>query len=249
MNPPAQLKCRQSFQVASWDVDARNRLTTGAMGRFMQEAAETSASDLGAGFADLARLGQTWVLTGLLIQVRRSPRFRDRITVETWPRDIVRRRALRDFCIYDDRDQLAAAATSAWACLDLTSRRPVPPDPWRTTAWLTEDRALDREGDRLPPLAAPWHETAVPVRWGDLDLVGHLTNTRYQEILLESYPADWLQNRTIAEIELNFLAEGQYPDTVLSRRQEAVIRPETWLHSLVRTSDGAEICRATITWR
>ncbi|HOX25457.1 MAG TPA: thioesterase [Candidatus Krumholzibacteria bacterium] len=237
------------FQVASWDVDARGLLTTAAMGRFMQEAAETNARTLGAGFDDLQRAGQTWVLSGLLIRVDRYPRFRDRIRIETWPRDIVRRRALRDFRLRAETGAVFAAAASAWFCLDLADRRPVSPERWRTRPWQADERALDGDCGRLPAIADADAEVAVPLRWGDLDLVGHVTNTRYQELLMESYSAEWLRNHEIAEIELNFLAEGQYPDTLVSRRLAESGRPHAWLHALVRQSDGKDVCRARVAWR
>ena len=87
--------------VTSWDVDANQRLTTTALGRYMQESAEVNAASMGAGLEDLAREGQTWVLYGLLIRIARYPRFRDRISIETWPRELVGRRAMRDFRIRD----------------------------------------------------------------------------------------------------------------------------------------------------
>jgi acyl-ACP thioesterase len=238
------------FQVASWDVDAHNRLTTSALGRFMQEAAEANASGLGAGFADLLAAGQTWVLSGLLLRIERYPRFTDPIEVETWPRGIDRRRALRDFRMRDRSGRQFAAATTSWYCLDLASRRPVAPERWRTVDWLTSERAIDRDPARLPGAGdAAETEVAVPVRWSDLDLNGHVTNTRYQDLVLESYPDRWLRERAIAEIELNFMAEGSYPDTLLSRRHPDPTGEHAWHHGLVRRSDGREVARARVVWR
>jgi len=249
MSEPSALLTGEEFRVASWDVDARNHLTCSAIGRFLQEAAESNARQLGAGFADLHRAGQTWVLSALLVRVDRYPRFRDSIRVETWPRDIVRRRARRDFRLRDAGGEVFAAATSAWYCLDLASRRPVAPDPWRKVPWLADERALDRECDRLPAVPDAEVEVAVPLRWSDVDLVGHVTNTRYQDLALESYSADWLGRHEIAEIELNFLAEGQYPDTLVIRRAAEPGHPQTWRHALARRGDDQDVCRARIVWR
>lgn len=181
MSADHPLITRERYRVASWDVDACNRLRTSAMGRYMQETAETSSRSLGGGFADLARESQTWVLVGLLLEISRQPRFREQIAVETWPRDIVRRRALRDFRLRDEDGTIFAAATTAWYCLDLASRRPVSPERWRTTDWLSDLRAVDRDCDQLPAVTEPAAEIAVPVRWSDLDLNGHITDTRCSE--------------------------------------------------------------------
>jgi acyl-CoA thioesterase FadM len=246
--------------VASWDVDARGRLTTTALGRWMQETAEVNAASLGAGFDDLRAAGQTWVLVGVLMRLARSPRWRERVELVTWPRTLERRRALRDFRLHAPDGEVLATATTAWYCLDLTTGRPVDPQRWRTGDWPAGERATERDPARLPGLDDAGDEVteiAVPLRWSDLDLNGHLTNTRYHELLLESYPADWLAAHAIAELELNFMAEGRYPDTVLCRRdpeREGGDGPAdgptwTWRHALVRTGDGREIARARLVWR
>ena len=235
--------------VTSWDVDANQRLTTTALGRYMQESAEVNAASMGAGLEDLAREGQTWVLYGLLIRIARYPRFRDRISIETWPRELVGRRAMRDFRIRDAAGDIIATATSSWYCLDLATRRPASADRWHNGQWRADEHAHDRDPDRLAPLEAPDKPVPVPVRWSDLDLIGHVTNTRYQDLVLESYPEHWLRNHAVAEFELNFLAEGRYPDTLLSRRQADPGTPDTWRHELARESDGKVICRARVVWR
>lgn len=249
MSTENSLVTSQEFTVASWDVDAHNRLTTAAIGRFMQEAAETNARSLGFGFDELHRQNLGWILSGLLIRIDRFPRFRDTVRVETWPVDIIRRRALRDFRLLDADGAEFGAATSTWYCVDLERRRPVDLDQFRVVAWLSELRAVDRDCARLPAVENAEAEVAVPMRWSDLDLNDHLTNTRYQDLVLESYPEEWLRAHEVAEIELSFLAEGKYPDTVLSRRQQDNSVANTWLHALARASDGKEICRARVVWR
>jgi len=250
MNQRPDLIATVGVKVASWDVDARNRLTTSALGRHMQEAAEVSAQVMGAGYKTMLASGQIWVLSGLLLRVDRTPRFTDAITVETWPRDIERRRALRDFRIRNADGEVVATATTAWYCLDLASRRPVSPEPWRTVPWLTEERATDRDPARLPGAGdEPNSSLSIPVRWNDLDLNGHITNTRFQDLIIESYEPEWLREHSIAEIEVNFMAEGRYPDTVHSRRRRDDDAEQAWHHSLVRESDGKEMARGRVVWR
>ena len=252
MTDDPRLITTTAFTVASWDVDATGRLTTTAMGRYLQEAAEANAHGLDAGYAELRAEGQTWVLSGLLLEVRRYPGFTDTVTVETWPRDIARRRALRDFRLRDAAGETFAMAASSWFCLDLASRRPVSPERWRRIAWAESERATDRDPARQPALEGdPDDEVAVavPVRWSDLDLNGHVTNTRYQDLLLEAYPASWLTGHAVASIELEFLAECRYPETLQSRRQADPAAGGAWRHALTRASDDKDVCRARVAWR
>lgn len=237
--------------VASWDVDARNRLTTSALGRHMQDAAALSAERMGAGYETMLEVGQIWVLSGLLLQVERTPRFTEAITVETWPRTIDRRRAMRDFRVRNHAGQVVATASTAWYCLDLASRRPIDAERWRTVPWH-EERATERDPARLPG-AGPEPDASldIAVRWNDVDLNGHITNTRFQDLMLESYEPEWLREHSVAEIEVNFMAEGRYPDTVQSRRRrdDDGDAEHAWHHTLVRQSDGKDMARGRVVWR
>jgi acyl-ACP thioesterase len=242
------LLLRDRYTVASWDTDPRGCLAPSALGRYLQESAVRHAERLGFGMEALRQEGLTWVVGALLVRFTRYPRFHDEVVLETWPRGAQGRRALRDFRLLDAEGNELAAVSGTYSIIDLETRHPVTLERFHGRTWR-EVPALDRSPHRLPPLVGTAEATEIPLRWSDLDLLGHVTNTRYLDLALECYRAPFLREHELAELELNFLAEGGYPDVVASRRGPFAGPAPAVDHALTARSSGRDLCRARLTWR
>jgi medium-chain acyl-[acyl-carrier-protein] hydrolase len=248
MNTDGDLIHRDHYRVTTWDADPRGRLSPSALGRYLQETALNHADVLGFGMVDLHRDGLVWVLGSLLVRVERYPVFQQEVILETWPRGVEGLKALREFRLLDAAGEQLAAISGAYLLIDLRTRRATKLARFSERDWHGEC-ALDRGPRRL---AAPQEyvvERAVPLRWSDIDLLGHVTNTRYLDLALESYDAGFLAAHEVAELELNFLAEGTYPDTVLSRRAPDPADALAFYHSLTCRGGERELYRARLRWR
>ncbi|HEY5913672.1 MAG TPA: acyl-ACP thioesterase domain-containing protein [Verrucomicrobiae bacterium] len=230
--------------IHSYDVDFSRQATLEALCRHFLEAAWNHAEALGFGFSQLARDSKVWVLSRLLLQMRRYPRWGDRIGLNTWPRGTQSLFALREFELLDAAGQRIGGATSAWLILDVNSRRPQRVEKYLTPITPVSSTATDREPEKLPPCsgncASSW-----PVRYTDVDLNGHANSARYIGWLMDSYPADWHQRYAPSLVELNYLGESHQGDTLSLRTGQS--GPCEFLHSIVK-SDQQEACRARVDW-
>ena len=100
------------------------------------------------------------------------------------------------------------------------------------------------------------HEMTFPVRWGDMDAMGHVNNVAYFRYL-EMARVDWMhslggapdpkgQGPVIVNAFCNFYRQLEYPDTVLLRMY--VSDPgrssfETWA-TMARVEEPDVICAA-----
>lgn len=241
---------RDRYLVTSWDADARGQLATAALGRYLQETALHHADRLGLGIAALQGEGLTWVVGALLVRVHRYPVYEQEVILETWPRTAQGKRAPRDFRLYDEGGTELAAISGVYFLMDLASRHAASLERFAHRTWR-DVRALDRDAGRVPNLTEADAEIvrSLPVRWSDLDLLGHVTNSRYLDLALETYSPEFLATHEIAEMEANFLAEGRYPGAIRSRRSAAQGDATTFRHSLAREEDGRELYRARLVWR
>ncbi len=237
---------RETFRVQALDADAGNRLSPGALARFLQEIAAASADRLGFGYEALRARHHAWVLHGLRIRIAQRPGYHQTVHVATWPRELVRLLAYREFEVTDDAGRPVALASSAWVAMNTTTRRIARPDAYLDRPWRP-DRVLDRDPQQPPAVTAPDTERKVVVRWSDLDLNGHLNNTRFLDLALETFDDAWLLAHEPVELEMSFLAEGRRGDVLVSRRQRE--EGASFLHSLVREEDGKELFRARTAWK
>jgi len=69
---------------------------------------------------------------------------------------------------------------------------------------------------------------------------------------LEAFDLDFHRMHRLMEIEVNYLVEALYGDTLSAHCERAPQEREggsAFLHSLVRGADGLELCRARTIWQ
>jgi medium-chain acyl-[acyl-carrier-protein] hydrolase len=240
---------QQSFLVASYDVDPGGRLQPRALCAFMQEAAGQDIAGRGFSMRRLIDGGRAWVLHRLRVEVREWPRMGQGLTVETRPRRFTGAIAERDFIVRSAAGDELAVATSRWAIVDFELRRPVRlPDEVRAIP-ARPLVALELGPAALPEPEPAGIERRYEVRRGDLDVVRHVTNTRYVEWALESVPDGILDTHECAGFEIVFRRESGLGASIVSRSRELPgdFPAHSFAHGLA--ANGEELARAESRWR
>ncbi len=241
---------KETYQIRTYEVDCRNRLSILSMFNFMQDAASKHAQALGVSVRRLLSENYTWLLSRLKIKIASYPDINDRIQIATWPSGTQRLFALRDFELRNGSDQVIAEAVSAWLVIDVQRRRPVRILPF-------VDRLKPLEGhhvlpdtlDKLPGLKNRTYEKEFIARYGDLDVNQHVNNVSFVEWVVEGVPSSLLNTSALAQLEINFLAEAFYEDCILAACHPRDPGNSVYHHSLIRQQDGRELVRARSAWR
>ncbi|HEY9757979.1 MAG TPA: acyl-ACP thioesterase domain-containing protein, partial [Oculatellaceae cyanobacterium] len=123
----AGIPWREQFTIRSYHVGPTGLATAQSLCHFLQDSAANHAELLKVGGLDLAALDQMWVLSRLRLCLYKTPYWRSKIAVVTWPSTRSKGiRAHRDFQIFDaESNELLGEASSIWLLLDRQSRRPV----------------------------------------------------------------------------------------------------------------------------
>jgi acyl-ACP thioesterase len=240
----------ETYQIRTYEVDCRNRLSILSMFNFMQDAAGKHAQALGVSVRRLLSENYTWLLSRLKIKIASYPDINDRIQIATWPSGVQRLFALRDFELRNGSDQVIAAAVSAWLVIDVQRRRPVRILPFVDRLKPLEGRhILPDTLDKLPELNNRTYEKKFIARYGDLDVNQHINNVSFVEWVVEGVPSSLLNTSAPAQLEINFLAEAYYEDRILAACHPQDPDNTVFQHSLIRQQDGRELARARSVWR
>jgi acyl-ACP thioesterase len=239
---------REIFPVHSYEVDAFGILEVPALAGYLQEVAGAHAAELGVGIDVLMRQGLTWVLSRQRLVIASPIALGERVEIATWPSGIDRLTALREFEVRREDGTEVARASTQWLVLDLASRRPVRPEKVLDPRFPRERSApVAPPADGKLPALAHWDaERRFHVRYSDIDHNLHVNNTSYLAWALEAIDRDLWRSSRVAEIEAQFLAEGQAGSAILSRlarRGQAELA-----HSIVQEEDGRELARVTTRW-
>jgi acyl-ACP thioesterase len=241
---------REDYQIRSYEVDCRNRLSILSMFSFMQEAASKHAAALGVSIQQLLAENYTWLLSRLKIKIIAYPGWNDQIQVNTWPSGTQQLFALRDFKMNGIENQTIAAAISAWLVIDLEKRRPVRIAPFVERLKPIEgSHILNDRLDKLPALSNAVHEKSFVVRYSDLDINQHVNNVKFVEWVVEVVPTATLNASVLSELEINFLAEAFHEDQIIATCSPQDPDNTLFHHSLTRQQDGRELARARTKWR
>lgn len=234
------------FQVHSYDVDVTQRATVPSLCRHFLEGAWSHAEALGIGFNDLAKQGRVWVLSRLLLEIRRRPRWGETVIFRTWPRGIESVFAMRDFECADSGGSLHCGGTSAWLVLNQVTRRPQRIQGLLDNIPATSRRMTTRNPSKLPARHFNDASASWAVRPSDIDVNAHVNSVSYVEWMLDTYTLDFHRTHTLERLEVNFTGETVNGDIVNLFSEE--LAPAQWSHGIT-TGAGAEVCRGIFSWR
>lgn len=198
----------QTFRVTSYQTDLTARIKPSAILEIMQEMAGAHAELLNVGRSRLYPMGLAWVLTRVEVRMERYPLSGEIITVETFPMPNRRVFFPRYFIFKDEKGQTIGCAGSMWVVLDINTRK---------MANAAEIAAsMPDNSDLIAPMGMPatveevsgkvTESLRLPV-YTDLDVNGHVNNTRYLDWCCNALGIDTMRSHAMTQFAINFNQE------------------------------------------
>lgn len=242
-NTVGDITFKESFKIRASEIDFNQRATLPAICNLLQEIAGNHAQKLQFDITDLQQDELTWVLHRLNVKINRFPKWREEITIKTWPSSGDGLRAYRDFLITDKNGNVIGKSLSYWLIMDMQSRRPtrIPKEILQLAPDQT-DHVLPITKTKLPDLVNKDYAQQFEVRKSDLDLNQHVNNVRYIEWALSCLP----ETISVDEIDIQFMAESVLGDTILavSEKASSNSNASSFHHQIQRISDEKILAKA-----
>lgn len=166
-----------------------------------QTAAGMHAEKLGVSMGELIKNGKCWVLESVNCECLKPICPHDFIRVQTRFADPERLFYVRDYLITDMAGNALVRGSSRWLVLDLKTRKPLTNEVEYGCSGAFKPAPHERIRKKFDS-AEELGEYVV--RRSDLDVVGHMNNTRYADVVFEFFPRslDCLQIDYVKECRL-----------------------------------------------
>jgi len=235
------------FRIRSFDVDVDNKITLNSISEYLQEVAGDHANTMGFGYRQVVLQQMAWILGGIKIEILRYPIWEENIKIKTWIVNNKRFTSRRDFQWFDMDGNILINASTNWILLNTRHRRPVAIDSMNFEVSLhPEHLAIPLDVAHIRAKFEDAQHIEYQVRYSDLDMVGHMNNTKYIQLFLDYYTADFHKNHLIKSLDINFKNEAKYQDqlvlSVLENKDKHLIQ-------LKRKKDDKINCLANIVWQ
>lgn len=199
---------RQTHTLSDIHVDCFGRLKASVLLYLAQEAAGGHCIALHTDWQTLKEQNMFWAIIRHRVQITRIPMKGETITVETWPLPTTRSAFPRSTVAYDEKGQEVFRTIGLWVLMDTRSRKMI----------------LPAKSGILVPGTVRGGELAVPgslvpyggegraertVGYTDLDINGHMNNTRYMDWVDDLIPSAFHREHPLKEFTVCYLNEAK----------------------------------------
>ena len=198
----------ETIRIRTKDCDMNGTWRFSAILEEMQEAAGIHSTLLGCGRDQLLRQGVVWVLIRSEVRMDRYPAAGEEVTVETFHREARHGLFPRYFIMTDAEGNRIGAASTIWMLMNLETRESASADSVGVN--LPDNR------DMTPPIPLPApirplqgeaRQAAYRAVYTDLDVNGHVNNTKYADWICNQLGEQVLTAQEIGRMILDYNAE------------------------------------------
>ena len=207
------MKWTGDYRVNANDVDRNNVVSASNLLRYMQDAANSQMEDDGPSYMELMERGYSFLLSRIRLSSYRPLCSHDRIQTQSWACESKGMQFNRCYRILRD-GVITAEAVSVWALCSIKDRKLHRVSEFDFHYAQDEMIELDLPARfRIPDdvnLALVGERT---VEYADIDLNGHMNNTKYPDDLSSFLGTDMAGQRVIS-MGISFLSEAPLGETL-----------------------------------
>lgn len=240
-------KYQEHLTIKSYQANQYGQASIASLFNILIEAAWAHAQIMDWGYESLKSNNLLWVLSRMYFQVEKYPDWQDKLNLSTWSAGTDGMYAYREYLLENKQGEVLLRASSAWLILDMENHKIFRLSDFRATFPKHIDSKACRNPKRIKPDIHPEKMNYYPVLFSELDINKHFNSVKYVERVLDDFGIDFLNAHEPAELEVNYLKEGQDGDRIAVTRSQ--MSEKEYLNCLVRESDGADLCVMRIVWR
>ncbi|AWN61371.1 acyl-ACP thioesterase domain-containing protein [Streptococcus sobrinus] len=237
-------KYKLTYQVPFYESDINHQIKLPHLLSFALQVSSLQSESLGN--TDdwiLDNFNLVWVITDYELDIKQLPRYAETIEVETEAVAYNKLFCYRKFYIYGQDGQQIIEISSTFVLMDYDTRKVVT---------VKDEIVAPYESEKIKKLLrAPKYkaleeaeEALFHVHYLDLDMNGHVNNSKYLEWMYEAMDIEFLKTHVPKKIHLKYLKEIHYGKDIVTRiKQDGLISQHE-----IKIDQGLH-AQAQIEWR
>lgn len=198
----------RDVKILASDVDRYQHLRMSRIFQLLQELSIAHTEALGYPRETTLDKGMLWVISRMKVELDRPISYDEHIRLTSAPEKMLHMIYPRRYRILDSDGKVIGRAVALWMLIDAKNRRFCMPG----TTHVIIDGPDKPENETYPEglkSFTPTRETTRRVTYSELDLNGHVNNTRYLNWIDDLLPDEVHKKGSIQSIQLNFQKEIQ----------------------------------------
>lgn len=240
-------KFSKNYDVKNFQCGADSKLRFGVIFNILQDIADLSANNLGFGYDFCLQNNLGWVGANYHLKINRLPNKNEKFILQTWISETTLVSSIREFQAKTEQGEELFKASSQWALVSLTTKRPV-----KISQYLPKCDPLHEKMiiTSFPAILIPdthQYEYSFFVKYDEIDLYQHVNNSFYPLWASEAIPFDFRENHTISEIEICYKKPAIYKNEI---KIETNLQQNESLHLIYEANDKKNIfAKIRIIWK
>jgi medium-chain acyl-[acyl-carrier-protein] hydrolase len=229
------------WKILASDCDYQQKLKLSSLLRAIEEISIEDTTRLHMGREKTLDQGFLWVISRISLKITSLPEYDDHVKLITYPEKRVHVIFPRYYILKSALGKTYLEAESLWTLIDKNTRKPIDP---KENGILIRAFPFHKESEILPVIhTLPVLEsTTRKVLTSELDLNGHLTNTRYADWFMDAFGSQ-IAAKKLATFTLAFHQEAK-ADEVLTLG----MGHENSKAYLIGTKDGKDVFEISATF-
>lgn len=245
---------KRDFFISANESNPEGELAVNILVSNIIEVATAHANSLGIGNPSMEHLGAGWVLSRLTVEMQYYPPVNTSYSIVTWVESWNRHFSVRDFEILDSEGRTCGFARSIWMVLNTVTHenfglghlnlesRMISARPCPIERQLKHIEILKEEDEtRKNVLVANIPVEEYTFKYNDIDYYRHVNTVRYVTLLLNSFSLKDFDMMFLKRLELSFLHEGSFGESVDILRHDEPERQSGWNSSFSLLSHTKKI--------
>ena len=212
-------KYRSEYTIRENECDADYNIRLAALWDIMQDCADNHASILGFNHETMRTSGNFFALIRMDVHVKKYPKAREKIIVETYPVGVHKLFCVRKYDVFDEAGEKIAEGISLWIIVDIKTNRPLRPQ----SAYPEMEIFNYNYGGEIPSKLNAINEgkeiKRIVAEFCDIDGNAHVNNSRY---------INWLENAIrlkyspIYHLTVNYITETKLSEQLTIRQNNNI---------------------------